>query len=307
MAGASMKDIKLRIRSVESTMQITKAMQLVATSKLRRAKERMENSKPYTRISTAAISAAVAYCDDPSVPYGTPRGGKGRCYVLIAGDRGLAGGYNANLFKAFSAHAEGADVCVLPLGRKAIERCHRLGLATLTDDYPRVEGMSVGTCYHLARLLLDSYDAALFCHEYKDWGIEMPAVITATAFVDELIAAGRLIPRKGEGVVTYHDASRLARDLNEHQPARNIIASMGLTLHEMWQNRRLAKCCGSAVVGQYMPELRAKVAQGRWSDVLRTDARVLVAACPQSTEALAAVVPQGCQYQDLFVLLDAHL
>ena len=46
MAGASMKDIKLRIKSVESTMQITKAMQLVATSKLRRAKERMENSKP---------------------------------------------------------------------------------------------------------------------------------------------------------------------------------------------------------------------------------------------------------------------
>ena len=89
MAGASMKDIKLRIRSVESTMQITKAMQLVATSKLRRAKERMENSKPYTRISTAAISAAVACCDDPSVPYVTPRGGKGRCYVLIAGDRGL--------------------------------------------------------------------------------------------------------------------------------------------------------------------------------------------------------------------------
>ena len=115
MAGASMKDIKLRIRSVESTMQITKAMQLVATSKLRRAKERMENSKPYTRISTAAIAAAVSCCDDPSVPYVTPRGGKSRCYVLIAGDRGLAGGYNANLFKAFSAHAEGTDACVLPL------------------------------------------------------------------------------------------------------------------------------------------------------------------------------------------------
>ena len=51
MAGSSMKDIKLRIKSVESTMQITKAMQLVATSKLRRAKERMENSKPYATIA----------------------------------------------------------------------------------------------------------------------------------------------------------------------------------------------------------------------------------------------------------------
>ena len=78
--------------------------------------------------------------------------------MLIAGDRGLEGGYNANLFKAFSAHAEGADVCALPLGRKAVERCHRLGIETLSDDYPRVEGMSVGTCYHLARLLLDGYD-----------------------------------------------------------------------------------------------------------------------------------------------------
>ena len=60
MAGASMKDIKLRIKSVESTMQITKAMQLVATSKLRRAKERMENSKPFTNIAQEAISAAAA-------------------------------------------------------------------------------------------------------------------------------------------------------------------------------------------------------------------------------------------------------
>ena len=82
MAGASMKDIKLRIRSVESTMQITKAMQLVATSKLRRAKERMENSKPYTRISTAAIAAAVSCCDDPSVPYVTPRGGRAAAMCL---------------------------------------------------------------------------------------------------------------------------------------------------------------------------------------------------------------------------------
>ena len=59
MAGASMKDIKLRIKSVESTMQITKAMQLVATSKLRRAKERMEMSKPFAEISRKAIMAAV--------------------------------------------------------------------------------------------------------------------------------------------------------------------------------------------------------------------------------------------------------
>lgn len=159
MAGASMKDIKLRIRSVESTMQITKAMQLVATSKLRRAKERMESSKPYARISAAAMAAAVASCDDPAAPYVCPRSGKRRCYVVIAGDRGLAGGYNANVFKALAAHAEGADYCTLPLGRKAVERCRRMGVELLTDEYARVEGVSVGNCYQMARLLLEGYDA----------------------------------------------------------------------------------------------------------------------------------------------------
>ncbi len=71
----------------------------------------------------------------------------------------------------------------------------------------------------------------------------------------------------------------------------------------MWQNRRLAKCCGSAVVGQYLPELRAKVAEGRWEHCKRTDAKIMVAACPQSTEALSAVVPEGYEYKDLFVML----
>ena len=61
MAGASMKDIKLRIKSVESTMQITKAMQLVATSKLRRAKERMESSKPYAVISRTDTDNALCH------------------------------------------------------------------------------------------------------------------------------------------------------------------------------------------------------------------------------------------------------
>lgn len=75
----------------------------------------------------------------------------------------------------------------------------------------------------------------------------------------------------------------------------------------MWQNRRLAKCCGSAVMGQCLPELRDKVAAGRWNDVKRTPARVLVAACPQSTEALQATVPEGYTYRDLFVLLSERI
>ena len=98
MAGTSMKDIKLRIRSVESTRQITKAMQLVATSKLRRAKERMENSKPYATVSREAVMAAVRSCAQQDTPFVTARPEGHRCYVIIAGERGLAGGYNSKVF-----------------------------------------------------------------------------------------------------------------------------------------------------------------------------------------------------------------
>lgn len=157
MAGSSMKAIKLRIRSVESTMQITKAMQLVATSKLRKAKERMEVSKPYAVISREAIMGAVGSLEDTSLPFLQTRDVKKRCYVVIAGERGLAGGYNANVFKAVLAHAEGTPYCVLPLGRKAIEKFDRLGIELLNDDYWHVEGLSVTVCYKLAGLLVDGY------------------------------------------------------------------------------------------------------------------------------------------------------
>jgi len=152
-----MKAIKLRIRSVESTMQITKAMQLVATSKLRRAKERMEQSKPYAAISRDAIMAAVSSLEDQSIPFVERRPVRTRCYVVIAGERGLAGGYNANVFKAVLADAQDTPYCVLPLGRKAIDKFERLGVRLLNDDYPHVEGLSVTACYRLVKLLTEGY------------------------------------------------------------------------------------------------------------------------------------------------------
>ena len=157
MAGASMKAIKLRIKSVESTMQITKAMQLVATSKLRRAKERMENSRPYAQVSREAMAAAIRQCADGDIPFVSLRPVKNRCYVVIAGERGLAGGYNANVFKEVSAQTGGIPYCVLPLGKKAIEKFQRMGVPLLSQEYEHVEGLSVGDCYLLAKQLIDGY------------------------------------------------------------------------------------------------------------------------------------------------------
>lgn len=156
-------------------------------------------------------------------------------------------------------------------------------------------------------VVLDSYDAAFFLHTIREWGMELkPQIVTATAFVDGLVKQGKLKPERVGGKVAYHDGSRLARDLDEHQPARDLLESMGFEVREMFLNRRLAKCCGSTIFGQYAPDLLRKVAKGRWADAARTDARVLVSACPQSAYALEQDVPEGFAFSDLFVLLDKH-
>ena len=105
MAG-SMKEIKLRIRSVESTMQITKAMELVASSKLRRAKERVEGSRPYFETLYSTLYDIVSADSGFDSPYLVKRDTNRRLYIVIAGDRGLAGGYNSNILKAIEADAQ---------------------------------------------------------------------------------------------------------------------------------------------------------------------------------------------------------
>lgn len=157
MAGASMKDIKLRIKSVESTMQITKAMELVASSKLRRAKERVEKSRPYFDVLHAALTD-IAYSNvEFNSPYIAQRPVKRSCYVVIAGDRGLAGGYNANILKAVAAHAEGKDWCVLPIGKKALEHYQRRKAPLVTERYGLAAELEVSGCFSVASTLAKGF------------------------------------------------------------------------------------------------------------------------------------------------------
>ena len=136
MAG-NMKAVKLRIKSVQSTMQITKAMELVASSKLRKAKERAETCRPYfTELHETLKDIARENIDFSSV-YARESSNPRYCYVAIAGDRGLAGGYNANLFKCLEAAAEGKDYVVLPIGKKAVEYFRQRGIECLTDKLRR--------------------------------------------------------------------------------------------------------------------------------------------------------------------------
>ena len=157
MAGVSTKDIKNRIRSMESTKQITKAMEMVAASKLRQAQNRITASRPYFEILSNTISDIVATNQDFTSPYLCKREGNRVLFVVIAGDRGLAGGYNSNVIKLAAARMEGKDATVLPIGKKAVDYFRSKGFRLLTDAYAEAAEVGVGDCFSIAKLLSRAY------------------------------------------------------------------------------------------------------------------------------------------------------
>ena len=183
MAG-SMKDIKLRIKSVESTMQITKAMELVASSKMRRAKERVEHSRPYFETLYESLTKIAAADPRARNPYLRRNDIKRTLLVVIAGDRGLAGGYNANVFKQADA-AEG-PVTVLPIGKRSAEYFAHHGAGLFTPEVLMAADVSVSECFTLSHQITEGflkgeYDAVKLCYTRFD------SMMTQTATTLEVL------------------------------------------------------------------------------------------------------------------------
>ena len=183
MAG-SMKDIKLRIKSVESTMQITKAMELVASSKMRRAKERVEHSRPYFETLYESLTKIAAADPRARNPYLRRDDIKRTLLVVIAGARGLAGGYNANVFKQADA-AEG-PVTVLPIGKRSAEYFAHHGAGLFTPEVLMAADVSVSECFTLSHQITEGflkgeYDAVKLCYTRFD------SMMTQTATTLEVL------------------------------------------------------------------------------------------------------------------------
>ena len=156
MAGASINDIKARIKSVEGTMQITKAMELVATSKLRHAKLKAEGSKPYMQNLSDAIGKIASFDSNSQSVYKKKRDGK-TLYILIAGDRGLAGGYNNNVMKLAMSDDKDSKGIFLPIGKKAREYVHHREKEVFTDRAFAVADFGVGKCMNIAKEICDAF------------------------------------------------------------------------------------------------------------------------------------------------------
>ena len=156
MAGVSTKEIKNRIRSMESTKQITKAMEMVAASKLRKAQNQVLEARPYFQTLYATLGNIVQTNRDFSSPYLVEQSSEKVLYVVIAGDRGLAGGYNSNVLKAVLSQLDESDA-VLPIGKKAVDYFQSHGIESLTQAYNQAEDISVADCFTVAKDLCKRY------------------------------------------------------------------------------------------------------------------------------------------------------
>ena len=116
--GADIKSLRIRIRSVDSTMHLTKAMGLVASSKIRRATRDMTRTREYAAAMQDVVNVLRAAPECERSPYMQPTG-TGTRLIVIAGDRGLAGGYNANVFRLAATMPEAEIVAI---GKRACDR-----------------------------------------------------------------------------------------------------------------------------------------------------------------------------------------
>ena len=266
MAASSMKDIKLRIKSVDSTMQITKAKELVASSNLRIDKERAESTRPYFTTLHQTLSD-IAYSNTEFVsPFVQKREIKKVCCVMIAGDRGLAGGYNSNLFKTVAETMKDQSLCVLPIGKKAVEYCAHRGIETVSDQYVSVEDLSLRDCFSIARLLCSQFREGAFDELYVGY-TNFVSMLSQQPAVLKLLPVHYERPEakvKAESLLEYEPSSQEVYDTIVPEYVGGLLwGAVAESLASELGARRTAMDAASKNAGEMIEDLSLKYNRAR--------------------------------------------
>ena len=168
----SLKSFRVRIASVKSTRKITKALNLVAASKLRRAQEAAVNARPFAeRMERVLANLGASMAGNPGAPKLLAGTGRDDTHLVIVAtsDRGLAGGFNANISKLARQHiarliAEGKQVKILAIGRKGRDALRRDYGRNIIDtiELGGVKAVGFATAHEIATRVLDMYEAGEF-------------------------------------------------------------------------------------------------------------------------------------------------
>lgn len=156
---ATMRDIKRRKESVASTGQITKAMKLVATVKMQKAKQRAENSQPYFNQMYATVKSILAKSESISHPFLLGNDSDKKAVIAITSNRGLAGGYNANVIKLITKNEEFTpdNTVVYAVGKKGVVGLAKDGY-TIKEDYSEaVNNPLFSDAVEIGKAVMDAY------------------------------------------------------------------------------------------------------------------------------------------------------
>ncbi len=201
---ASLKEIRAKVASIKSTQKITRAMQMVAASKMRRAQERMQLGRPYADSMRRVVSHLVKASPDYKHPYLVPRAVNRVGYIVVSSDRGLAGGLNINLFKKLMQHvkqqkSQSVETRFAVIGQKGVSFFKTFGGTVIAaethyGDNPSFEQLTVPV-----QVMLDAYNRGeideiyLVYNEFVNAMTQNPSVqrlvpIAAESLVDETMA-----------------------------------------------------------------------------------------------------------------------
>ena len=238
---ASLKEMRNRIGSVKSTQKITKALNMVAAAKLKRAQEQAESARPYAKKMAAVIAnlaAGVSGDGAPKLLAGTGRDQK-HLIVVATGDKGLAGGFNTNVIRAARERikdliADGKDVRIIAVGRKVRDGLSRLYGDKLVKTFEMSDHKVIGlpAAAQIAQLIAEEFEAGnadvvtLFYSRFQ-------SVISQVPTPRQLIPAvvdGDAAPINLNGAVYDYEPSE--EEILETLLPRNITTQILAALYE---------------------------------------------------------------------------
>ena len=200
---ASMRDIKRRKSSIQSTQQITKAMKLVSTVKLQRARNKAETSKPYFSCMYDTVTQTLARCGNINHPYINKTDGGKKAIILISSNRGLAGGYNSNVAKLITRgdfHTE--DVQMITIGKKGRDAVAKAGFTVKADYSDVIEEPTYADAMEISRVLLESFAAGDISEIYVAYTAFKNTVVHEPTLVKLLPIEADQIEKKEETTVS---------------------------------------------------------------------------------------------------------
>jgi F-type H+-transporting ATPase subunit gamma len=202
---ATLLDIRRRIRSVKSTQQITRAMKMVATARLRRAQDSIFNARPYANQMLTLLASLAARTEERAHPLLDERPVEKVLLVLITADRGLCGAFNANLIRAAHHYLEehrDQEVSIIAVGRKGRDAFRNQPFKIVFEHLNLFGHLQFSHAQQIAKEIIDLYtqptvDAVDFLYN------EFKSIMTQRVMVERYLPIKPVLPATGEELIDY--------------------------------------------------------------------------------------------------------